>query len=432
MSEQLKVVWICFISNNKIRERIKSSRFYYKKIIARLIHKYLPIPTDYPIWTTNAVREFEKFKDIDLTIIFPHPGISGSVQRFEINDIKYICFRPQDDNLLSFLQRRLLKKMEWKYNKHRRLISKLIRDIRPDLVHLIGAENPAYSISLLDCPKDIPTVTSLQTLMSSPGFLENYPISREDYEMRSCIEQAVIKRSDYLAQRSEIIRKEIRNSIKPDAIFLRMTVAIGVDINTNHGLKEYDFVYFAKSVDKAGEDAIESFAIVCKKYPSLKLNISGDCPETFRESMDYRLQELGIKQNVIFTGSKETHEDLLRQIKRSRFAVLPLKVDLISGTIREAMACGLPVVTTITPATPSLNTDRESVLLSEKNDHQAMADNMLRLIEDTDYAKLITQNALKTVAERFSNSVFMQEWRRTYYEIVDNFKTGKPFSKDLI
>ena len=48
------------------------------------------------------------------------------------------------------------------------------------------------------------------------------------------------------------------------------------------------------------------------------------------------------------------------------------------------MAYGLPVITTITPGTPKLNDNRESVLLSPIGNHQAMADNMIKLLENKD------------------------------------------------
>ena len=98
----------------------------------------------------------------------------------------------------------------------------------------------------------------------------------------------------------------------------------------------------------------------------------------------------------------------------------------------EAMACGLPVVTTITPATPKLNEERESVLLSEKGDYQTMADNMIRLVENETFASLIRNNAIKTVQEKYSNESFMLKWRKAYYQIIKNFHNGEPFTNDVL
>ena len=432
MPEKLKVVWICGVSNQQIRDRLRYSKHYYKFVVPKLLRTPLPLQKDLAVWNTNAAREFESFKDIDLTIIFPQNGIVGPVQKFDINGIHYACFRSQEDSFFMYLKRKLTGKEEKEFKRNRKIIKNLINEIHPDLIHMIGAENPKYSIALLDCPKTVPTVTSLQTLMSAPDFFENYPISQKNYEYRAEIEKAVINRTDYIAQRAITIRQTIKKAINPNAVFLQMTLAIGVEINTEPSIKEYEFVYFANNVNKAADYAIEAFAFVCKKRSGIRLNISGNCPLDFRIQMDARIKELGIEGNVVFTGAQDTHEGVMNQVKRSFIAVLPLKVDLISSTIREAMAWGLPVVTTVTPATPKLNEHRESVLLSEIGDYQSMADNMLRLLEDLSFAEQIRNNAITTVRECYSNQANMIQWRKDYYEIIENYKNETPFTDDII
>ena len=82
------------------------------------------------------------------------------------------------------------------------------------------------------------------------------------------------------------------------------------------------------------------------------------------------------------------------------------------------MANGLPVVTTITPATPDLNNNRESVLLSEKGDFVAMAENMCKLLSDSELVSQLQQNAIVTLNEQYNNSATMQEWRNIYKNIL--------------
>ena len=41
----------------------------------------------------------------------------------------------------------------------------------------------------------------------------------------------------------------------------------------------------------------------------------------------------GIKDAVTFEGMLPTHDDVIAQIRKSRFALLPLRIDLTSGTI---------------------------------------------------------------------------------------------------
>ena len=432
MEKKLKVVWICHFSDAKTRSHIAFSRFYYLNLIRFVKRKPFIIWNDTAVWVTNAIREFEKFDDIELTVIFPHQGIKGHLQTFFINGVNYKCFRSEDDNWIAYLLNRFLKREKCFYYKNRDIIRKQLSYINPDIVHIIGAENPYYSISALDIPSNKPSVVSLQTLMSAPDFLANYPISKVNYEYRAKIEREVIKKCNYIASPICHFKEFVIKDICPHAIFLKMTLAVGQDIDTAQTEKEYDFVYFAADISKAADDAIEAFALASARKPGITLNISGNYSPRDKMTLDKRIEELRITKQVFFTGGQSTHNDVLCQIKKSRVALLPLKVDMISGTIREAMACGLPVVTTITPSTPELNAKRTSVLLSEKGDYAVMADNMIKVLENNDLWNLLRRNGMETIQEKYSNKVFMNNWRRAYYEIVDNFINGVPFSKDLI
>ena len=428
----MRVVWICHFSNEQIHKRLTYSRFYFGLLLSKFFHKPIVRWNDFAIWNTNAIRQFETFHDIDLTVVFPYPGIRGKVQRFDHNGIHYVAFRSEDDNFLSIIKTRLFKGYTCTYSKNRRRIASILKEVQPDIVHVIGAENPYYSIAALDVPDDIPSIVTLQTLMSDQDFLANYPISKASYEYRSGLEKQIIRKSRYIGSRVERFRSIVWSQIKKDAVFLNISIAVGVDIDERPCEKEFDFVYFAATISKACDYAIEAFAIACGRHPELTLNVSGSYTHDYKAQLDKRLQKLGIQGQVFFTGPKVSRDDVIMQIKKSRFALLPLKVDLISGTIREAMACGLPVVTTITPSTPNLNRDRESVLLSDKGDFQAMADNMLRLIDDEKFANTIRKNAFYTVREKYSNERSIQLWHKAYHEIYENEKNGTPFSEEIL
>ena len=431
ISSKLNIVWICRVANPQINAHVHIVKWTLKNIIKFFLGRSSRLPQDYASWNTNAIREMEKFNDIKLTVITPYSSISG-IQQFTINGVDYICFQSDDDNFWSSISMRLWKSIKKDHKKNRKLVKSFIERINPDVVHVIGAENPFYSLCALDVPRDIPCVVALQTLMSVPDFKKNYPTNEKVYQYRTCVEKQVIRRSDYISSSIKTFYDYVKANIKKDSIFLKMTLAVGVEINIKPIKKEYDFVYFANNISKAADDAIEAFALAYKKNPSLTLNISGSYDSAYRYSLEKRMVTLGIENNVFITGSKQTHDEVIEQIKKSRYAILPLKVDFISSTIREAMGCGLPVVTTITVGTPELNKDRESVLLSPIGDYQAMANNMLRLVDDERLAEKVRENALVTVNEKYSNEMFMKIWRKAYYEIIANFKDGTPFSEELI
>ena len=430
--KKMKVVWICHFSDEKTREKIIFSRFYFVNIYRFIAGKPSVSHDDMAIWVSNAIKEFEKFEDISLTVIFPHKAIKGHNQSFSINGVEYICFRSEDDTWKFFVLNKLFRRYKNRYINNRAFIKKQLIQINPDIIHVIGAENPYYSISALDIPDNKPCLLSLQTLMSDPLFYKNYPINPAEYAFRSGLEKEIIKKNRYIGSSITRYKEIVLKDINPNAVFLNIPLAVGLDMDLAESEKFFDFVYFSADISKAADDAIEAFALASKQRPGITLNISGGYSECVRQTLDQRIEELGIVKQVFFTGSQSKHSDVLKQIKKSRFALLPLKIDMISGTIREAMACGLPVVSTITPETPNLNKKRESILLSEKGNYEAMAENMLRLLNDKSLEDRLKKNSADTIWEMYSNVKFMSNWRKAYYDIIANFNDGLPLTRDLL
>lgn len=413
--EKIKVVWICSMSNSTIRERLKFYKWTPMAILRRL-KGVMPV-YDLHIWNSNGIAEFEKFGDIELHIISPHNYLSHT-QEFNINGVYYHFIKDEKDCLIDFIKRNIWKKIRTDYKINAKRICKIVEKINPDIVHVIGAENPEYSQAAIYAKKNIPMIVSLQTLLADPIFLKNRPWFKDKEAYRVETEAKVLKCADYIGTKSEHFRTIIRDGIAPDAKFFDMALAVGEDVSISNNEKEYDFVYFAKDISKAVDYAIEAFALAVAEHPKITLHIVGGYSEGDIKPLKARIKELGIEQLVDFTGKLVTHDDVINEIEKARFALLPVKADLVSGTIREAMAHGIPVVTTITPATPKLNEERESILLSEKGDFKAMADNMCRLLTEEGLADRLQKNAAETVKERYSNDAAMKQWRKCYYDVL--------------
>lgn len=431
----MKVVWICNFSDEKTRKHINFRSFDHRRLMN--IYNYLtgkPLFKwrDYGIWISQAIEEFEKYEDITLLVILPHYGIRGMSQSFQINGVNYFCYRPEEDSVNKDYLKIDEQYLGQKYHRSRLLISQKIKEYNPDFIHLIGAENPFYSSSFLDIDSNtIPCLVTLQTLMSDKDFKKGYPISLDSYNYRTSIEQAVIKHTKFVAS-SFVKYKMPVERINPKVTFLHLSLASGVTIDKSLSDKEYDFVYFAGNIEKSGDYALEAFAIALRTHPDLTLNLSGSYSSSFKSYLDRRIEELGIKRNVFITGAKDTHEDVIKHIRKSRFALLPLKVDMISSTVLESMANGLPVVSTITPSTPMINSNRQSALLSANGDHKTMAANMLLLVDNPKLANEVRTNAFVTVKELFDNTILMKKWVETYNAISDYYHNGTPIPEELL
>ena len=416
---KIKVALICHVSNQSIRDRLKLHIPWYERVSRRLLKKNPPVLNDFAQWNTNAIRELSKIECLDLFVIAPAQFMNRKECSFCLENVRYCFFKDEDDYLFRKIQLVLSGKIDSSYSRNRKRIQRFIREIKPDIVHIIGAENPYYSLSALDIDGDIPLIVQLQTLMSDPNFLNNYTNSKAVYDFRANVEKAVIKRADYIATTVAAFRDIIVKDIKPSAKFLDMNFPLTEDVHAEETKKEFDFVYFASNISKACDLALEAFGIAHKSHPEITLDIIGNYTESFRIQIAEILEKYDITSFVSFEGKLASHGDVMRQIRKSRFALLPLKIDITSGTIRESMANGLPVLTTITQGTPELNRDYPCVLLSNIGDHQALADNMCKLIEDDSLAKMLICNGYKKASSKRSNSEIVADWVTEYKNILN-------------
>lgn len=373
---------------------------------------------EFAVWNSNAIEEMKHHTDmVDFHVIAPYPFLKEEIVEWSEEGISYHIFRDHSF-FSSFIQRNFLKILKLKHTHNRRAIKKFVRSINPDIIHLVGAENPYYSLCAMDVPLGTPLIVQLQTLLSEPGFEQKYTLNHQQYVYRSNIERQVIRKADYIGTKVEHFKKIIKNEIKPDGNFIDITLAVAERIVENKEARTNDFIYFAKDISKAADWAIEAFAFAYRKHPDIHLKIVGSYTPELKSQLDIRIKELRLEKAVIFTGMLPTHDDVINEVRKSKYALLPIKADIVTGTIREAMASSVPVITNVTPGTPLLNQDRESVLLSEAGDFESMALNMCRLVEDNDLYNALKKNALITVADRYNNRDAIIQWIEYYNKII--------------
>ena len=312
------------------------------------------------------------------------------------------------------------------------MIQQIISRLQPQIVHLFGAENPDYAVGVLNVPKGIITIAQLQTLLNDPAFSANTSVG-SSYKNRAEIEEVIISHVDYVATPAAKYREIIHRDMNPSAIILNTGLALKDPVVKEQCEKMFDFVYFAANISKTADLAIEAFALAHKTKPEITLDVIGGYADEYKSNLDSIIDKYGRTEAVTFEGSLPTHDDVLRQIRLSRFALLPLKVDLTSGTIREAMSNGLPVVTTDTGelGTQKLNLKRQNVLISPIGDHQALASNMLRLLDDENLAETLRQNAYQTRSEVRSNEMTARRYVEAYKACIDHSKNGTPLPTSI-
>lgn len=429
MSRKLKVVLICHFSNSEIREKLPISESKFENYIRKILKKKEKKLVDFAPWITNLISELEKREDIAIHIISPHKSLKKFRYSFSYNNIHYHFFSPDDDILIIKLYRRIFNVKRPKYYQNRYLIKRFIRDIKPDIVNLIGSENPYYSIAGLDV-NNYPLILTAQTVYTNPL---REKLSEDVDQYRWDLELKIHKKIKYFCCAGRMHRDLILHN-NSEAIIFHYTFPYKHPEITDNIEKKYDFVFFAAGLTKKKgiEDTIQALKIVKEEYPEVTLNIVGKCADDYRKNLYKMIEELQLKDNIEFTEYFIKQSDMHKHIQQAKYAVLPVKLDVISGTIIEAMMLGFPIITYKTSGTPYLNKYGEAVLISKIDDVNSLANNMLRVIKEPELVEKMLANAKIFIEREYDNKANMDKLLNIYNAVYKHYYKREPIPKELL
>ena len=162
---------------------------------------------------------------------------------------------------------------------------------------------------------------------------------------------------------------------------------------------------------KRVEDVIKIFAIVNEQIPS-KLIFAGDGPE--RNNLERLCRDLGLCERVIFVGKVS---DTSHVLEISDLFILPSETESFGLAALEAMAVGVPVISSNTGGIPEVNIQGETGYLSEVGDVEDMAKNAIHLLRNEKLLLEFRQNAL-TRAKVFSLKNVLPLYEDIYERLV--------------
>ncbi len=218
--------------------------------------------------------------------------------------------------------------------------------------------------------------------------------------------QAVVTVSDYN-------RRYLLSRISPDSNGRVCCIHCGLD------LSEFSFQWprasepepptilaVARLVEKKGVGhLIRAADILRGQGRSFRVQIIGD--GDLRQVLENQVAERGLQDRVTLLGA-QPHEKVRLAYARASIFVLPCLVaadgdrDGLPVVLLEAMASGLPVVSTSVVGIPELIASERDGLLVPPNDPRALADALARLLVDPDLRDRLARAARAKIEERFS------------------------------
>ena len=159
-------------------------------------------------------------------------------------------------------------------------------------------------------------------------------------------------------------------------------------------------------------DVIKIFYKIQQEIPS-RLMMVGDGPEKERAEMLCR--DLGIHEKVIFFGNSNEIDMILSY---SDLFLLPSETESFGLAALEAMAWGVPVISTNGGGLPEVNFDGVSGYLSDVGDVAQMAANAIKILSDDVALSKFKRNALD-VAKQFDIKNILPLYEELYQQAID-------------
>ena len=162
---------------------------------------------------------------------------------------------------------------------------------------------------------------------------------------------------------------------------------------------------------KRVDDVVRVFYGIQQQLPA-KLIMVGDGPE--REIADQLCKDLGIKKKVLFLGNTS---DIDRILCFTDLFLLPSESESFGLSALEAMAAGVPIVSSNAGGLSEVNEEGVSGYLCPIGDVQTMAEKAIYILSDKDRLAQFKQNARK-VAARFDEEKIIPMYEALYYNAI--------------
>ena len=232
--------------------------------------------------------------------------------------------------------------------------------------------------------------------------------------------------NDGLVAVSEAVRRDYVRRIAPRRVALIYNyldiAAFGQPVETRaaarHALGwcDEDFVLLAVgrlAPEKGHAYLVRAMAEILQTIPHARLVLVGDGPQD--GPLKALADELGIAHRLSALGSRR---DIRRLLTGSDLFVFPSTGEAFGIAVIEAMAVGLPIITTNVDGLAEIVRDGQDGLLVPHADAGALTAAVVKLFEDVPLRQALALEARAAVGRRFSVKVVLPQLEDLYWSLM--------------
>ena len=364
---------------------------------------YLPHIGGLELATYHLANELSKQYN-DVHIITPYPDNKNNDTTTNITTHRHpINTYPDEQKLCAFIDGLSFFKKTLK----------TIKELRPDITHSQNITNsiPAY---LAWKKYQIPYVICIHGNLELMGPFLPQPLKR------------FWKKLPHIKSASEIIAltPEMGTQIERELGRKPAIIPNGLDLDTfypSFEKKKYSnnptIITLSRIDDKKGlEYAIQSMPKIQEHYPNTILKIVGD--GDYRVVLEKLVEEMGLEKSVEFTGLIP-NTDVPNYLRDADLFLIPSLTEGFSLTALEAIACGLPLISTPVGVVPEIIGEWNNGIIVPFKSPDAIADAVITLLSNTELREKYANNSANAAKETMSWKSVAEQYIALYQSIID-------------
>lgn len=294
-----------------------------------------------------------------------------------------------------------------KYYKRIRYLKDFLQKEQPDLL-ICFAKKVNYRGLIASIRTKIPVIVSVRTT----------PVGHYDSKADSLLIRWLFPKAAGCVFQTEGARDFFAQGVRENSRIILNPINDKYIGRSRQGQRTREIVHVGRLVDFKNQlMLIKAFAKVHEKYPEYTLKIyGGDSHDGTKERLESCIKECKVLENVVLKGASD---DLAREIENAAFFVFTSDWEGLPNAVMEAMALGLPVISTDCPCGGPGTLIEHGVngLLIPIKDQTALEQAMLLLIENPESAEQMGNNARK-IQDRANAQAIYRQWKEYAEEVI--------------
>jgi glycosyltransferase involved in cell wall biosynthesis len=188
----------------------------------------------------------------------------------------------------------------------------------------------------------------------------------------------------------------------------------------SHVSKDWDLAFFGRLMKMKSIDLFpEMLSLLASNFPDLRFAITGEGP--YKETLFNDFEYEGVSHMVEYLGVVDW-DKVPELINRSKIFLYPSREEPFGISIIEAMACGVPVVTTNVYGPGEIITHEHDGLTVPPDDVTALVDAVQKLLSNDAFRIQLGQKARNTVEQKFSIEYHTNRLIKIYDVLLQRMK----------